>query len=37
MSKNEYVSLDTIVKICYALDCGIEDVIEVVIERQENQ
>lgn len=21
MSKNEYVSLDTIVKICYALDC----------------
>ena len=27
MSKNEYV----------ALDCGIEDVIEVVIERQENQ
>ena len=37
MSKNEYVSLDTNVKICYALDCGIEDVIEVVIERQENQ
>lgn len=37
MSKNEYVSLDTIVKICYALDCEIEDVIEVVIERQENQ
>ena len=37
MSKNEYVSLDTIVKICYALDCVIEDVIEVVIERQENQ
>ena len=37
MSKNEYVSLDTIVKICYALDCGIEDVIEVVIERQVNQ
>lgn len=37
MSKNEYVSLDTIVEICYALDCGIEDVIEVVIERQENQ
>lgn len=37
MSKNEYVSLDTIVKICSALDCGIEDVIEVVIERQENQ
>lgn len=35
MSKNENVSLDTIVKICCALDCGIEDVIEVVIERQE--
>lgn len=34
MSKNEYVSLDTIVKICRALDCEIEDVLEVVIERQ---
>lgn len=35
MSKNEYVSLDTIVKICYALDCRVEDVVEVIIERQE--
>lgn len=34
MSKNEYVSLDTIVKMCRALDCEIEDILEVVIERQ---
>ncbi len=33
MSKNEPVSMDTLVKICCALDCGIEDVMEVLIER----
>ncbi len=33
MSKNEPVSMDTLVKICCALDCGIEDVMEILIER----
>ena len=32
MAKNEPVSMDTIAKICYALDCRIEDVVEIVIE-----
>jgi DNA (cytosine-5)-methyltransferase 1 len=33
MGKNEPVSLETIGKICYALDCGIEDVLEIIVER----
>lgn len=30
MGKNEIVSLDVIVKICNALDCGIEDVVSIL-------
>ena len=30
MGKNEIVSLDVIVKICDALDCGIEDVVSIL-------
>ena len=30
MSKNEYVSLETIDIICQYLDCRVEDVIEVI-------
>ena len=30
MFKNEYVSLDVLVKICRALDCGVEDVISIL-------
>ena len=33
MSKNEPVSMDTLAKICCAVDCGIEDVMEILIER----
>jgi len=29
MSKNAYVNLDSIEKICIALDCKIEDVVEI--------
>lgn len=32
MSKNEYVSLELIDKICQYLDCKIEDVIEIIHE-----
>lgn len=32
MSKNAYVNLDSIEKICLAMDCKIEDVVEVVRE-----
>ena len=28
--KNEYVSLEVLVKICRALDCGVEDVISIL-------
>ena len=30
MSKNSYVKLDSIEKICLAMDCKIEDVVEIV-------
>ncbi|WP_406613839.1 helix-turn-helix domain-containing protein [Mycoplasma corogypsi] len=32
MSKNTYVNLDSIEKICLAMDCKIEDVVEIVRE-----
>lgn len=32
MSKNTYVNLDSIEKICLAMDCKIEDVMEIVRE-----
>ena len=36
MSKNSYVNLDSIEKICIAMDCRIEDVVEIVEEDYEN-
>lgn len=30
MTKNTYVSLDSLEKICLALDCRIEDVVEII-------
>lgn len=33
MGKNESVSLETIAKVCVALECSIEDVIEINIEK----
>ncbi len=32
MSKNAYVNLDSIEKICLTMDCKIEDVVEIVRE-----
>jgi DNA-binding Xre family transcriptional regulator len=29
MQKNEYVSMDVLVRICSSLSCGISDVIEI--------
>lgn len=34
MSKNKAVSLDTLGKICYVLNCDIGDIVEIVIERE---
>lgn len=36
MSKNAYVNLDSIEKICLAMDCKIEDVVEIVTEEHNN-
>lgn len=36
MSKNAYVNLDSIEKICLAMDCKIEDVVEVIKEEGDN-
>ncbi len=33
MSKNEPVSLDTLGKVCYVLECKIGDIIEIIIEK----
>ncbi len=33
ISKNEYVSMEVLDKICKTLDCGIEDVIEHIKEK----
>ena len=30
MNKNEYVSLEVLVKICVSLDCSIGDIVEIV-------
>lgn len=29
MARNEYVSLDVLVRICCALDCGLSDITEI--------
>lgn len=36
MSKNAYVNLDSIEKICIAMDYRIEDVVEIIKEDNEN-
>ena len=32
MANNEYVSMDVLVRICIALDCGMDDIVEVEFE-----
>lgn len=29
MANNEYVAMDVLVRICIALDCGIDDIVEI--------
>lgn len=33
MGRNEFVSMDSIVKICYALDCNIGDIIDIIVDK----
>lgn len=35
MKRNSYVSLDSIEKICYALNCGVDDVLEFIPNEKE--
>ena len=30
MTNNEYVAMDVLVRICIALDCGMDDIVEIV-------
>lgn len=32
LSKNEYVSMEVLAKICKGLDCNIEDIVEIIKE-----
>lgn len=32
LSKNEYVSMDVLVRICRGLDCTLDDIVEVMME-----
>ena len=32
LSKNEYISMESLIKICSFLDCDIEDVVELIRE-----
>lgn len=34
MSKNENVSMDVLKKVCQALNCGIEDIVEFIPDNQ---
>ena len=34
LSKNEYVAMDVLVRLCKALNCQISDIVEVVLEEE---
>lgn len=36
LKRDHYVALDSIEKICYALDCGVDDILEFIPEKMEN-
>ena len=33
MGRNEYVSMDSLKKICCALNCNIGDIIDIIVDR----
>lgn len=37
LGKDENVSTEVLCKICKALDCGLEDIIEIILDEQEEQ
>ena len=36
LKRDRYVALDSIEKICYALDCGVYDILEFIPEEKEH-
>ena len=36
LKRNNYVALDSIERICCALDCGVDDILEFVPDEKEN-
>ena len=36
LKRDHYVELDSIEKICYALDCGVDDILEFIPEEKEH-
>ena len=37
LKRDNYVALDSIEKICYALDCGVDDILEFIPEKKEQK
>ena len=37
LKRNNYVALDSIERICYALDCGVDDILEFVPDEKEDR
>lgn len=36
LKRDHYVALDSIQKICYALNCGVDDILEFIPEEEEH-
>lgn len=36
LKRDHYVALDSIEKICYALECGVDDILEFIPEEKEH-
>ena len=37
LKRDNYVALDSIEKICYALDCGVDDILEFIPDEKEQK
>jgi DNA-binding Xre family transcriptional regulator len=36
LKRDNYVALDSLEKICYALDCGVDDILEFIPDKKTN-
>ena len=37
LKRDNYVALDSIERICYALDCGVDDILEFISDKKEQE